>query len=84
MNANIIKTHFFHNMKFYLEGHTRSLLKFSKNVLRFFTMKLPNPMIILTFIFMENFCPCLSNVKLRKDREGQMPNERTKDISLVF
>ena len=46
MNANVINTHCFHNMKFF----------------RSFTMKSCDLMTTLTYVLMDNLCPCFINI----------------------
>ena len=52
MNANIMKTEFFHTYHFYLVENFRD----------FFNLGVSNLITTSTYVLMDNFCPCFLNV----------------------
>ena len=60
MNANIMKTQFFHKIIYDLKCHFYVMEKFCD----FFTLRPSDLITTLTYVLMDNFCPCLSRILL--------------------
>ena len=58
MNANINKCIFFYKMKYELKDHINALISYEEFVWFLRTFKSCDEITTLTYVLMDNFCPC--------------------------